>query len=140
MLALFSGCTNKDLGQVSGTVTLDDEPLADALVLFTPMTGGRPTGGRTDSSGRYTLVYDRSDSGAILGEHFVEITTADEIANDDDTVTVIEEKLPIRYNRESELRADVKEGSQTFDWELTSEGEIMSAEEAGEEGTDEDDE
>ena len=127
MLAFFVGCNNRNLGQVSGTVTLDGEPLADATVLFTPIAGGRPTGGRTDSSGRYTLVYDRSGTGAMLGEHAVEITTGDELTNDDDTITKIAEKVPAKYNINTELEADVQEGSQTFDWPLESTGDIVDA-------------
>ena len=121
------GCGRSDLGKVTGTITLDGEPLADALVLMTPVTGGRPAGGRTNSSGNYEIVHDRSSKGAIFGEHVVEISTGDELANDDDTVTVIAERIPAKYNQDSELRATVEAGKNVFDFDLTSEGEILDS-------------
>lgn len=126
MPAFLVGCGNKNLGQVSGTVTLDGEPLAEATLIFTPITGGRPAAARTNSQGRYELIYDREDSGAMLGEHVVEITTADELVGEDDTVEKIAEKVPTEYNLDSKLRATVKEGTQTFDFALKSGGEIMT--------------
>jgi len=120
------GCSNRDLGQVSGTVTLDGEPLADAMVIFTPMTGGRPAAGRTDAQGRYELIFDRAGAGAVHGEHFVEIRTADERILEDDSVEVIPERVPAKYNATSELRRTVEEGSNVFDFELEGDGEIIA--------------
>ena len=129
-LVLLVGCGNSNLGQVSGTVTLDGEPLADATLIFTPRTGGRPAAGRTDSQGRYELIFDRNSAGAQLGEHVVEITTADEIANDDDTVETIPEKVPAKYNFNTELTATIEAGSNVFDFPLESGDEIIEGQQA----------
>ena len=47
---------------VTGTVTLDGQPLAAAMVRFQPASGGAPSAGTTDSSGRYELRHTRSAS------------------------------------------------------------------------------
>ncbi len=135
MAGFVLGCAGSDLnlGDVSGTVTLDGEPLADAQVIFTPMTGGRPAAGKTDSNGKYELIFSRDAEGALLGEHVVEITTADEIPNDeDDTVEMIPEKVPAKYNNDTELRAVIEEGKNVSDSPLESGGEIVQAPEAAE--------
>lgn len=73
---LVTGCGRSDLpelGTVSGTVTLDGQPLADAIVNFTPVQAGRPSTGQTDSSGHYTLLYVADVEGAVVGKHSVTV-------------------------------------------------------------------
>ncbi|MFN3193164.1 MAG: carboxypeptidase-like regulatory domain-containing protein [Aureliella sp.] len=54
---LLCGCGGSNLTKVSGTVTLDGKPVADAIVSFVPDTGEGPTSvGSTDSSGKYTVA------------------------------------------------------------------------------------
>ncbi len=130
LLVALIGCGGRsDLGRVTGTVTLDGKPLSDAMVVFTPMTGGRPGAGLTDAQGKYEIIHDRSDKGAVFGEHVVEISTGDELSNEDDTVTTIPERVPAKYNSASELRATVEAGANVFDFALTSEGEIVDSNE-----------
>jgi len=131
MLASVAGCGSRGLGQVTGTVKLDGDPLPDAMVIFTPLTGGRPAAGRTDAQGKYELVFDREGTGAMLGEHVVEITTADETVLDDDTVERIPEKVPAEYNANTELRETIEAGSNVFNFDLKSGGEIITAPEDG---------
>jgi hypothetical protein len=69
LMGALVGCGNDGLGQVTGVVTLDGQPLPDALLVFTPVRGGRPASARTDESGRYALVYSRDAEGAAIGEH-----------------------------------------------------------------------
>ena len=48
--------------KVSGTITFEGQPVADAQVGFVPDGGGevKPARGQTDASGRYTLrTYDK---------------------------------------------------------------------------------
>lgn len=118
--AIMIGCAEGDMGQVSGTVTLNGQPLPDADVTFTPVEGGRPSFGTTDSNGKYDLLHTKSQKGAIVGTHTVTITTYEE---SDDQVTR-EEKVPTKYNLETELKETVKAGSQTIDFELDSKGRI----------------
>lgn len=121
LLVPFAGCSGTDappVGEVTGTVTLDAKPLADATVMFQPTQAGRPSTGKTDQEGRYTLDYVDGVTGAILGSHKVIIRT--EIPGEDGQPPIAKEKLPRRYHDNTELTAEVKEGSNTFDFSLTS--------------------
>jgi len=63
----------------SGEITCDNQPLADAEVVFTP-TGGRPASGRTDERGRFSLTTFSIGDGAMPGEHVV--TVSKQVAKD----------------------------------------------------------
>jgi hypothetical protein len=110
------GCNKSEveLGAVRGTVTLDGQPLPDAIVRFIPKAGGRTAFGRTDAEGRYEMLYSASASGAIVGTVRVEITTGDP----DDPKAA--EKVPAKYNVNSELTAEVGSKSNVLDFKLES--------------------
>ncbi len=119
---LLSGCGSSDgpkLASVSGTVTLDDRPLPDATVEFQPHSGS-PSIGVTDSTGRYKLMYTASKPGATLGKHKVRITLSSENPDAQGKQLAIRPLLPPRYNRNSELTAEVTSGSNKFDFSLKS--------------------
>jgi hypothetical protein len=63
----------------SGEITCDNQPLADAEVVFTP-AGGRPASGRTDERGRFSLTTFSIGDGAMPGEHIV--TVSKQVAKD----------------------------------------------------------
>jgi len=107
------GCSKgdqPDLGEVSGTITLDGEPLGGASVYFRPKSGGRTSTGATDANGVYVMTYKNATKGAKIGEHTVTITTASE-AIDRETGKPFAEQVPAKYNEKSELTADVQPGS-----------------------------
>jgi hypothetical protein len=103
------------LGQVSGTVTLNGEPLANATVRFTPAGPGRTSQGTTDAAGRYELHYLREIPGANIDRHTVRITTASEENGG-------RELLPPRYHSRSQLEARVVSGTNGLDFVLRSQG------------------
>jgi len=119
-LLLLSGCSS-DLSTVRGKVTLDGKPLADAFVEFTPqIPGGSMSFGKTNLSGNYELMFSHSKQGAMPGESVVRITTADV---GDMGKPNTPEKVPARYNRNTELRVVVEEKkANVLDFDLTSEG------------------
>jgi len=119
--ALYSGCGPAEgLASVVGKVTLDSEPLPDAYVQFTCSGENAGTSsGRTDSSGNYYLMFSRSKKGARIGPSTVKITTFD-LDGTQVGVKRIPEKVPVKYNAKTELTADVKAGSNTFDFDLKS--------------------
>ena len=127
LLLVCTGCGGgptdyPDMGTVSGTVTMDGQPLVDARIAFQP-EGNRPSYGVTDSSGYYTLTYSATKEGAKVGKHKVSISTfRDEGDPEDPQITA--ETVPNKYNTKSELTAMVEGGSNTFDFALTSDGEI----------------
>ena len=121
--ALFlAGCGgNKNIATVSGLVLLDGEPLPKAFLIFTPQEGkGAPAFGRTDSYGRYQMVFSTSTKGAWIGKNRVTISTADAITPEKTTPEVV----PARYNQKSELIRVVEPGSNQFDFELEGDGPI----------------
>ena len=101
------------LGKVTGTIKLDGKPLENAQVEFVPVNDNVSIG-MTDSSGSYTLDYNASNKGAVVGEHTVRVTTKLGGAIGKDTT----EKVPAQYNTRSELKASVKAGDNKFDFDL----------------------
>lgn len=58
---------------VSGTVTLDGQPIANAAVMFIPESSGQPAHGLTDAEGRFTLGVQKKGDGALEGKYFVTV-------------------------------------------------------------------
>ncbi len=115
LIGLF-GCSRSDrpeLGEVTGKVTLDGQSLSAATVVFSPTEGGRQSMAVTDAEGNFEIIYIRDIKGAKIGPHKVRITTA--------TEEKPEERLPARYNAQTELTAQVQPGSNEIPFGLTSE-------------------
>ena len=132
-----------DTAPVTGTVTLDGEPLEGAKVSFAPVEGRHSTG-KTNAEGKYELRYTGAIKGAMLGTHRVMIEkkipdpggaptdperSAIENATDLDTEsseplaipTSMIDAVPERYRgKTSELSAEVKDTDNVIDFELTS--------------------
>ncbi|AMV32957.1 hypothetical protein VN12_12585 [Pirellula sp. SH-Sr6A] len=135
-LSLFaSGCTSSDqpeLGQVTGTITLDGKPLTGVAVVFQP-ENGRPARGMTNAEGKYELVYIRQTKGSKVGPNRVEIAPSEEgeeseepEVGDGEAQTASKKSksgkpvVPARYNTKSELKVEVVSGKNTFDFQLES--------------------
>lgn len=117
LLLVAAGCSGGsevEIAPVTGQVTLDGKPLADAQVIFRPEKG-RPSTAITDTDGNYALQYSRDQAGALLGPHRVEIHTAVEGRDPPSS-----EKLPPRYNSETELTANVMADEKPINFELQS--------------------
>lgn len=113
MFALYSGCNGPEFAEVEGHVKLDGQPLVFATVEFQPEEGS-PAYGVTDDSGHYKLEWSASQSGAPIGKHQVRITSFRESKPRE------RERVPVRYNRQTELIREVRAGLQQIDFELTS--------------------
>ncbi len=61
---------------VSGTVTLDGKPLAQASVVFAPAGTGQPAVGVTDEAGKYTLTTTNPKDGAVVGSYKITVIKA----------------------------------------------------------------
>lgn len=132
-LALIGGCHKSPfaLVPVSGTVTMNGQPLANGVVSFQPVAtigdnAGPGSSGRCDAAGRFTLATQTVENkpGAVVGEHRVLISMTGpsrEIAPDnDEDVVVVKEQVPIRYNLRSELSFTVpSDGTDQANFELT---------------------
>lgn len=135
---LVAGCggggDGPELGAVEGTVRMDGQPLEGATVTFQPQQG-RPSLGETDGDGYYELQYTDDQMGAVAGKHRVEISTyreGDPDADDPARQQSQPERVPAKYNTQTELDADVKPGSNPpIDFNLDSQGEIIEPDSGG---------
>lgn len=131
-LTISLGCEKYEgppLFAVSGTVTLDGKPLANAGVMFLPRddTRGNACLGITDANGKYVLKAERGGGeGCQEGKFAVTISKmkdpppgAGEVAAAE---TGTEETLPAKYwdSAQTVLSATVPEGGATIDFKLES--------------------
>ncbi|MCA9162473.1 MAG: carboxypeptidase regulatory-like domain-containing protein [Planctomycetales bacterium] len=137
---VLSGCgsagadySKVDLIQVSGTVTLDGQPLPNAVVTFeTP--DGQFSYGMTDSSGHYELQFDSVKKGVTSGPKIVRISTARKIlglnagegeeggeasSESGESSPAATELVPEKYNKQSELKVEVSSGNAKHDFILS---------------------
>lgn len=120
-LVVFAGCGGRsDLGQVTGKVTLDGAPVENAIVEFNPVAEGSLAIGRTDATGEYSLMFSRDVAGASLGENLVRISTHDVDYVEGKGEVSIPERIPPKYNRNTELKVKVEPGSNRHDFDLKS--------------------
>lgn len=125
--AFLAGCGGGDrpeLGSVTGTVTMDGKPLPNVWVMFNPTTGGRTAIARTNEQGEYELMYLEGTPGVNIGSHMVAITTYNEDELEELKASSggpVNEPIPAKYNTQTTLTAEVKEGEDhVIDFPLTS--------------------
>jgi hypothetical protein len=80
-LTLLAGCGDDRPYRVpvSGRVLIDGKPLKLGFVRFIP-AGARPSGGKLDENGRFTLSCFDGDDGAVPGKHQVEISARETLS------------------------------------------------------------
>ena len=120
LVAAVSGCGGPDVHRVSGKVTLNGEALPEAIISFMPEAEeGSPAFGRTDQEGKYTLRQTEDVQGLEIGSYRVRITTyqeGDPLA--DPPVPPVPERVPPKYNVQTELTAEVEPGENVRDFPL----------------------
>ena len=125
---VVSGCDSGDKrSAVSGTVSIDGNPLPEGQIVFEPQGSGRMGVGLI-ADGRYSIPEDR---GAFPGNYIVRITAERPSGKmvapgaydaDQTPVELTEQYLSPKYNTASELRAEVQPGTvATYDFDLVSE-------------------
>lgn len=100
------------LATVTGLVTLDNEPVADAYVTFAPLNG-RSSSGRTDMTGKYSLSYKKDMPGAVLGKHLVKITKL--VEDDSPAAKSYAEKMNARQRALDEQNGFVPDEDSNYD-------------------------
>ncbi len=117
-----------DLSSVHGTVTLNGEPLAEALVLF-EADDQTFSYALTDGRGHYELMFNSEKQGVTKGNKTVRIWSSRGIPGmgeagsageeeDPDVTPTKPEKVPAKYNDQSELEVTVAISSHNFDFDL----------------------
>jgi hypothetical protein len=76
-LASITGCSDGRPTRipVSGTVLVDGKPLTQGNIKFVP-TGARPSAGKLDENGRFTMACYDGDDGVIPGTHRVAVSAS----------------------------------------------------------------
>jgi hypothetical protein len=113
---------------VSGRVTLNGQPLANAAVLFQPVAteGGNAPGpgstGVTDTDGRYTLsLVGKGGKGAVIGKHKVRITRMAQDADSEDDRPKQVQRMPKQSKRDQQMEFEVPPGgTDSADFNLNS--------------------
>ena len=108
---------------ISGKVTLDNQPLEKGVITFISASDPNSTAGGVVEKGAYSIPYD---DGLHPGTYKVSVIanqpTGREVKDPDNPKSKIAEEIqviPDRYNRQTQLSAEVKAGaSNTFDFEL----------------------
>jgi hypothetical protein len=103
------GTSGPDIAYVTGKVTMDGKPLANATVVFVP-ENGRPSGANTDADGNYVLNFAQGRKGAIPGPSIIRIMTFRDASQDESGKTIpgSPETVPSEYNTESTLSFNVE--------------------------------
>jgi hypothetical protein len=116
LLLSLNGCGDRAGGRlaVHGAVTLDGQSLGGGSISFRPVAGSTgPTAGAKVVDGRFAIPSDKS---LFAGKYRVEITATRKTGKQvkDPTfgamVDQVAQYLPGKYNRSSELTAEVKPG------------------------------
>lgn len=145
VLGLCSGCNSAlrsdysqlDLVNAHGTVTLDGQPLAGAVITF-EAPDGQFSFAQTNSSGQYKLQLDSEHGGVTPGEKTVRISTTRKILglNTEEGEEAEGgggegpdgqplksdggERVPDKYNKNSELKVTVSADKTQYDFDLKS--------------------
>ena len=133
---LIAGCGDggPKLAKVTGVVTFDGKPFANAYVSFQPIASGDNINpgpgsvGRTDEQGKFRLFTDRLGEGAVVGTHRVRITIvpghgtrveeSNALGTPDDAPgagakgsTMELDPIPLEWNEKSNVQFEVKAGT-----------------------------
>lgn len=110
-----------ELGQVSGVVTLDGQPLSRAKISFDPISGGRSSMAVTDDQGRYELEYAIQTPGAKVDRHNIRVSTEWDEGEASSGSKPTKETIPQKYREPGGLTGEVKPGKNVIDLKLVSE-------------------
>ncbi|MBR2005432.1 MAG: carboxypeptidase regulatory-like domain-containing protein [Thermoguttaceae bacterium] len=133
MLAVLPACSKaiKTEG-VTGVITYNGEPLADATVKFIPTDAtGSQSYGKTNEKGEYKLqtLLGAADAGTTPGEYKVTVDCIETVETgnmieengEEKPETVAESLIPAKYNNAETygLTATVAPGDNTINFDLT---------------------
>ena len=120
LLLLPAGCGKSNYAPVSGRITMNGKPLANAAVVFSPIpdigssSAGPGSGATTDADGRYTLLITGTTTrGAVIGKHKVQVTLIDDRDSADDSPHKFKQLPPKYSGKNTVLEFEVQRGGST---------------------------
>lgn len=126
LLLLAAGCGGDASGRyaISGTVTLDGQPVTTGAIAVIPAQGtDGPTSGGSIEDGEYSIP---ASKGPTAGRYRVEIRWPREAGQVElypgQSGAKFEEAIPAKYNSKSTLEIQVGEGSTEHNFDLTTSG------------------
>ena len=129
LLSTFVACNrgkHLDLQEVSGSVSLDSQPLGNGTIQFSPLDKDGLASGSAIVEGKYRIPREK---GLPPGKYTVRVSAADPSSavprpsghGPGSEAPPLKERVPEKYNSRSELRAEVKSGGgNSLDFSLSS--------------------
>ena len=127
VLSIACGCGSSNMSNVSGTVTLNGQPLAKGIINFSGESSGAGTGGSSIEAGQYSVkdLPPGKYTVHIAGEpenKFIEPNSPEaQRTLTDEEIRAMSDPLPAGTTG-TEQTVEVKAGAQTHDFKLESPG------------------
>ena len=121
VFATTLGCSGNGVVPVEGRVTLDGNPLSNATVVLSPLTGTGPGPfvGTSDAEGRFAIgTTGEKASGAAAGEYAVIITTVN--TAEDNPPPTQQEIVPAHWRNGSQRFTVPGGGTKDANFEMSS--------------------
>jgi len=119
VVAVGCGASGPKTVEVSGTVTFDGEPVSEGDIIFKSADSSSGGSAGKIKDGKFAFP-------SLLGAKKVEITAMRDVlgkfdeSNPGEKVQMRESYIPITYNTNTTLTADVTDSNTTFDFNLKS--------------------
>jgi hypothetical protein len=121
VIVVLAGCGKKsDKGTVTGSVTLDGQPIKTGLIRFMPVDGKTTTADSVITDGKFNASVPPGDKKVLISAQKVTGQRRVYETPDSPMTDVVQEQVPVRYNAQTTLTYSVTAGSQQKDFELTS--------------------
>jgi hypothetical protein len=118
---MLAGCAKKpDRGTVTGSVTLDGQPLPSGVIHFVPADGKTATADSMITDGKFSASVPPGDKKVSISAPKVTGKKRMFDKPDSPEVDVVQELLPAKYNVQTQLTLTVNAGSQEKDFPLSS--------------------
>jgi hypothetical protein len=114
------GCTSSKLTPVSGTITLDGQPLTEGTIQFAPSAGDAPSQAAVIQAGKFSTELHRTTYKIRIHAPKPSRAVAKLDENGPGGGPRVEELLPPRYNTQSELTLNVTGPTTAADFALHS--------------------
>src|SRR5689334_1242581 len=120
-VVLVAGCGPKsNKGSVTGTVTLDGQPIKAGLIHFAAVDGLTPTADAAITEGKFNASVPPGDKKVSISAPKVTGQRRMYETPNSPMIDITEESVPKQYNAQTTLKYTVTAGSQQQDFELTS--------------------